>query len=90
MSLVVEVLGRVLIFGFIAAAYVSAREAFPEMYSLVSGPEALLATLGGGDHALSYLIGVCTAFARTSEPASYFSRLGHALGPQRVAYRPGA
>ena len=53
-----EVLGRVLSFGFIAATYVPAREAFPEMYSLVAGPEALLAAPGGGNHAFPYIIGV--------------------------------
>src|SRR5215211_7187988 len=56
----VEVFGRVLVLRFIAATYVPAREAFPEMYPLAAGPDALLAAFGGGDHALSDLIGVCT------------------------------
>jgi hypothetical protein len=43
-----------LVLGFIAATYVPAREAFPEMYPLVAGPEALLAALGGGNYAFSY------------------------------------
>jgi hypothetical protein len=55
----VVVLGRVLVLGLVAATYVPAREAFPEMYPLAAGPEALLAAFGGGDYPLSYLIGVC-------------------------------
>src|SRR5215208_3409481 len=58
-SRVVEVCGCVLVLRFIAATYVPAREAFPEMYPLVAGPEAFLAALGGGDYAFSYLISVC-------------------------------
>jgi hypothetical protein len=54
----VEVFGCVLILRFIAATYVPAREAFPEMYPLVAGSQTLLAALGGGDHTLPYLIGV--------------------------------
>jgi hypothetical protein len=57
---VVEVCGCVLVLRFIAATYVPAREAFPEMYPLVPGPEAFLAALGGGNYAFSYLISVCT------------------------------
>src|SRR5687768_13373226 len=48
-SRVVEVCGCVLVLRFIAATYVPARQAFPEMYPLVPGPEAFLAALGGGD-----------------------------------------
>jgi hypothetical protein len=59
-SRVVEVSGCVLILRFIAATYVPARQAFPEMYPLVPAPEAFLAALGGGDYAFSYLISVCT------------------------------
>jgi hypothetical protein len=59
-SRVVEVCGRVLVLRFIAATYVPARQAFPEMYPLVPGPEAFLAALGGGDHTLSYLVGMRT------------------------------
>jgi hypothetical protein len=55
---VVVVLGRVLVLGFIAATYVPAREAFPEVHPHIAGLEALLAALGGGDHTLPYLIGV--------------------------------
>jgi hypothetical protein len=55
-SRVVEVFGCVRILRFIAATYVSANEAFPEMHPRVSGHEALLAALGGGDYAFSYLI----------------------------------
>jgi hypothetical protein len=66
----VVVLGRVLVLGFIAATYVPAREAFPEMYPLVAGSQTLLAAVVGGDHTLPYLIGVCTAAARTCELAS--------------------
>jgi hypothetical protein len=57
---VVEVLSRVSVIRFIAATYVPARQAFPEMYPLVPGPEAFLAALGGGNYAFSYLISVCT------------------------------
>ena len=59
-SRVVEVCGCVLVLRFIAATYVPARQAFPEMYPLVPGPEAFLAALGGGNYAFSYLISVCT------------------------------
>ena len=59
-SRVVEVCGCVLVLRFIAATYVPTRQAFPEMYPLVPGPEAFLAALGGGDYAFSYLISVCT------------------------------
>ncbi len=58
-SRVVEVLGRVLILRFIAATYVPANQALPEMHPLVPRPEAFLTALGGGDYAFSYLIGVC-------------------------------
>jgi hypothetical protein len=54
----VEVPGRVLVLGLVAAAYVPANQALPEMYPLVPHPEALLAALGGGDNAFSYLIGM--------------------------------
>jgi hypothetical protein len=54
----VEVFGCVLILRLVAATYVPANQAFPEMHPRVSGPEALLAALGGGDYAFSYLIGV--------------------------------
>ena len=57
---VVEVCGCVLVLRFIAATYVPARQAFPEMYPLVPGPEAFLAALGGGNYGFSYLISVCT------------------------------
>jgi hypothetical protein len=57
---VVEVPGRVLVLRFVAAAYVPSRQAFPEMYPCVPGPEAFLAALGGGDYVFSYLISVCT------------------------------
>jgi hypothetical protein len=57
-SRVVVVLGRVLILRFIAATYVPAKQALPEMHPLVPRPEALLATFGRGDYAFSYLIRV--------------------------------
>jgi hypothetical protein len=57
---VVEECGCVLVLRFIAATYVPARQAFPEMYPLVPGPETFLAALGGGNYAFSYLISVCT------------------------------
>src|SRR5829696_3921848 len=56
MSRVVEVLGRVLVLGLVAATYVPAREALPEMFPLLPHPEALLAALGGGEHTFPYLI----------------------------------
>src|ERR671921_1336056 len=59
-SRVVEVCGCVLVLRFIAATYVPAREAFPEMYPLIPSLETLLAALGGGDNAFSYLVGVHT------------------------------
>jgi hypothetical protein len=55
-SRVVEMFGRVLVLRLIAAAYVPTKQALPEMFPLVPHPEALLAALGGGDHALPYLI----------------------------------
>ena len=55
---VVEVCGCVLVPRFIAATYVPARQAFPEVYPSVPGPETLLAALGGGDNAFSYSISV--------------------------------
>ena len=56
----VEVLGCVSILRLVASTYVPANQAFPEMHPRVSAPEALLATLGGGDYVFSYLIGVRT------------------------------
>src|SRR5215210_2310171 len=45
---VVEVFGCVLVLRFIAAAYVLAREAFPEVHPRIAGSQTLLAALGGG------------------------------------------
>ena len=55
----VEGLGRVLVLRLIAAAYVPASKAFPEMHPRAPGPEAIFAALCGGDDALPYLIGMC-------------------------------
>src|SRR5918994_4463731 len=66
-SRAVEVFGCVLILRLVAATYVPANQAFPEMYPSVPGPETLLAALGGGDYAFSYLISVCTPLSPEHE-----------------------
>jgi len=87
---VVEVCGCVLVPRFIAATYVPARQAFPEVYPSVPGPETLLAALGGGNHAFSYLIGVR---ALLSPEHLYLPPADPAWtrreAPNELAYQPG-
>src|SRR5215217_86391 len=93
---VVEVCGCVLVLRFIAATYVPARQAFPEMYPLVPGPEAFLAALGGGNYAFSYLISVCTPlspehlYLPPPDPIGSCPRLPRSsLSTRRGGARPG-
>src|SRR5215212_413216 len=73
---VVEVCGCVLVLRFIAATYVPTRQAFPEMYPLVPGPEAFLAALRGWLHII-YLARVAAPL-----PLEHMHEPPHRCSPQ--------
>ena len=62
-SRAMEVLGGVLVLRLVAATYMPANQAFTQVDPPVTGPEALLAALGGGDHVLPYLTNVRASLA---------------------------
>src|SRR5829696_6190697 len=89
MSRVVEVLGRVLVLGLVAATYVPANQALTQMNPPVPVPEALLAALGGGEHTFPYLICMRTPLSpeHPNEPPTALIKTVEPLYGRRGARR---